>query len=102
MCDDQEEEERGSIISSKVSSMMECIVPSNTQEDELSIYSIRILMDDQIKSFPFLCRNESLLEDVGSQIWVGSLLLTDFVLHHKVGLIFSYDVVEYVFRNIRR
>ena len=100
MHDNLEEEEEEKLISSKVNSNMECVIPSNIYGDNLSIYSIRIRMDGRIKSFRFHCGTESLLEDVGIQLWAGSLLLSDFVLHHKVVLIFLSDGIEYLLKNI--
>ena len=86
--DDQEEEKEEMTVSSKINSMMESVIPFDTYKDNLSIYAIRICMNDQIKTLSFLCGTESLIEDVGIQLWAGSLLLTDYVLHHKVVLIF--------------
>ena len=99
-CDDKEEEEGGSIISSKVNSMMEHSNPSGAYNDNLSIYYIRIRREDNIISFPFLCGTESILEDVGIQLWAGSLLLTDFVLHHKVVFLLPSDCLENICKNI--
>lgn len=57
-------------------------------KDLLATYNLRFQTDLQQWSIPIVCGKQSTLEDVGLQLWSGSMLLCDYILHYKVGNVF--------------
>lgn len=70
---------------------------ARSQKDSVVTYNLRFQTDRQQWSIPIVCRKQSTLEDVGLQLWSGSMLLCDYILHCKVGKVCLLLPVEYTF-----